>query len=49
MEPDKDGGIKIYIAAEQPEGVPEQNWLAINRKDEGLDVVMRIYAPTWKN
>jgi len=42
---DEDGGITIYIATEQPEGVPEENWLPINRKDEDLDVVMRIYAP----
>jgi len=40
-----DGGIEIYIAAERPEGVPEENWLPINRGDEVLDLVMRIYAP----
>jgi hypothetical protein len=51
---DDDGGIEIYIAAEPPEGVPEENWLPINRRDEALDAVMRIYAPdldrlaTWK-
>jgi len=50
----KDGGIEIYITAEQPPGVPDENWLPINRQDEVLDVVMRIYAPdldkmkTWK-
>ncbi len=37
--------IVVYIAAEKPEGVPNKNWLPINRKDEGLDVVMRIYGP----
>ena len=42
---DEDGGIEIHIAAEKPEGVPEENWLPINRKDEDLDLVMRIYAP----
>jgi len=42
---DEDGGIEIYIAAEQPDGVPKENWLPINRGDEGLDLVMRIYAP----
>jgi hypothetical protein len=42
---DEDGGIEIYIAAEKPEGVPEENWLPINRGDEILDLVMRIYAP----
>jgi len=51
---DEDGGIEIHIAAEQPEGVPAENWLPINRGDEALDLVMRIYAPdvekmkTWK-
>ena len=40
-----EGGIEIHIAAEKPEGVPEENWLPIVRKDEDLDVVMRIYAP----
>jgi hypothetical protein len=42
---DDDGGIEIYIAAEQPSGVPDENWLPINRQDEALDLVMRIYAP----
>jgi hypothetical protein len=49
-----DGGIEIHIAGEQPEGVPEENWLPVNRGDEALDIVLRIYAPdvekmkTWK-
>jgi len=42
---DEDGGIEIHIAAEQPAGLPEENWLPINRQDEALDLVMRIYAP----
>jgi hypothetical protein len=42
---DADGGIKIHIAAEQPEGVPIENWLPINRQDQGLDMVMLIYDP----
>jgi hypothetical protein len=42
---DKDGGIRIVIAAEQPEGVPEENWLPINRGDYGSDVIMRLYSP----
>ena len=41
----EDGGIEIFIAAEQPEGVPEENWLPINRGDEELDIIMRIYGP----
>ena len=54
MKLNEDGGIEITIAAEKPESVPEENWLPINHQDEGLDVVMRIYAPvldnmkTWK-
>lgn len=42
---DEDGGIRIVIAAEQPEGVPEENWLPINRADMDLDIIMRLYAP----
>ncbi len=50
----KDGGIDIYIAAEKPAGVPDENWLPIQRKDLELTVTLRIYAPdlekmkTWK-
>jgi hypothetical protein len=49
-----DGGIEIYVAAEKPEGVPEENWLPLNRKDEEIDLILRIYVPdmekmkTWK-
>ena len=42
---DADGGIAIFIAAEQPEGVPAENWLPLVRGDYGIDVIMRIYAP----
>ncbi len=45
MKLDDDGGLAIHIAAEKPEGVPEENWLPLNRGDYGIDVVMRIYAP----
>jgi len=45
MKLDKDGGIDIYIAAKQPKGVPEENWLPINRKDENIGAIMRIYVP----
>jgi len=41
----EDGGIEIYVAAEKPEGVPEENWLPLNRKDEDIDLVLRIYVP----
>ena len=49
-----DGGIDIYIAAEKPDGVPDENWLPISREDLELTVTLRIYAPdlekmkTWK-
>ena len=45
MELDEDGGIEIWIAAEPPEGVPEQNWLPIPREDLALNLVMRLYEP----
>jgi hypothetical protein len=45
MKLDTDGGIEIYVSAEKPEGIPEENWLPINRKDENLDIIMRIYLP----
>jgi hypothetical protein len=50
----EDGGIDIYIAAQKPAGVPEENWLPIQREDLELTVTLRIYAPdlekmrTWK-
>jgi hypothetical protein len=40
-----DGGIEISVAAEKPEGVPEENWLPINRQDENLDIILRVYEP----
>jgi hypothetical protein len=45
MQLDEQGGIAVYVAAEQPGGVPEENWLPINRKDEDIDVTLRIYVP----
>ena len=39
------GGIDMYVAAEQPDGVPEENWLPIQREDLNLDLIMRIYVP----
>ena len=45
MKLDADGGIAIFVAAEQPEGVPAENWLPLVRGDYGIDVIMRIYAP----
>lgn len=49
-----DGGIEIHVAAEKPDGVPDENWLPINRKDEDLSINLRIYVAdlekmkTWK-
>jgi hypothetical protein len=45
MKLNVDGGIEIHVAAKQPKGVPEENWLPINRKDENLDIILRIYVP----
>ena len=42
------------MAAEKPADVPEENWLPLNRKDEEIDLILRIYVPdldkmkTWK-
>ena len=40
-----EGGIEIYVAARQPDGVPPENWLPINRGDYSIDLLMRLYAP----
>jgi hypothetical protein len=54
MKLNASGGIEIHIAAEQPDGVPAENWLPIKREDLGIDVIMRVYVPdlekmkTWK-
>jgi len=54
MKLNAEGGIDIYIAAEKPDGVPAENWLPIERKDLGLNFILRVYAPdlekmkTWK-
>jgi hypothetical protein len=45
MKLDQDGGIAIHIAAEKPKGVPEENWLPLNRGDYGVDVILRLYNP----
>ncbi len=54
MKLNKDGGIEIYIAAEKPAGVPEENWLPIPRADLDLSPQLRVYVPdlermkTWR-
>lgn len=45
MKLDADGGLKIYVSAAKPDGVPLENWLPINREDLGIDIILRIYAP----
>ena len=45
MKLNEGGGIDIYVAAEKPKGVPDENWLPINRKDENMDIVLRVYVP----
>lgn len=45
MKMDEEGGIDIYLAAEKPEGVPEENWLPLVRGDYAIDVVLRLYNP----
>jgi hypothetical protein len=45
MKLDDSGGIAIFIAAEQPEGVPEENWLPLQRGDYNVDLIMRLYSP----
>jgi hypothetical protein len=45
MKLNQDGGIEIYIAAEKPNGVPEENWLPIERKDLDLSPQLRVYVP----
>jgi hypothetical protein len=45
MKLNADGGIAIHVAAEQPAGVPAENWLPITREDLGIDVIMCVYVP----
>jgi hypothetical protein len=45
MKLDSDGGLRVYISAEKPKDVPSENWLPINRQDQGIDIILRIYAP----
>ena len=45
MKLNDEGGIEIHIAAEQPEGVPKENWLPLERGDYDIDVILRLYVP----
>lgn len=54
MKLNEDGGIDIYISEIKPEGVAPENWLPVNRIDQLLDIILRMYQPdletykTWK-
>ena len=39
------GGIDVHVAAKKPEGVAQENWLPIQRKDEALSLILRVYVP----
>jgi len=38
-----DGGLKIYISAKKPAGVPKANWLPVSGKR--FNVLLRLYGP----
>jgi len=42
---DSEGGLEIHISAEQPIGVPAENWLPISRDNIGLALQIRVYHP----
>jgi hypothetical protein len=48
MKLDDSGGIEVHVAAQQPMGVPKENWLPINREDLELDIILRVYQPDVK-
>jgi hypothetical protein len=45
MQLNDEGGIEVYVAVEKPEGVPDENWLPLNRGDYDIDVILRLYVP----
>ena len=45
MHLNEEGGIEFDIAAEQPEGVPDENCLPITREDLELYAQMRMCFP----
>jgi uncharacterized membrane protein HdeD (DUF308 family) len=48
MRMNADGGFDIYLSSHKPVGVPEENWLPINRENIDLDVLMRVYVPDFE-
>jgi hypothetical protein len=45
MKLNDDGGIDVYVSAGKPDGIPEENWLPIQRKDEVMDIILRVFVP----
>jgi hypothetical protein len=45
MKLDAAGGIEIHVAAKPPSGVAAENWLPINRKNQPLNLRLRVYDP----
>jgi hypothetical protein len=42
---DASGGITISISAQKPVSLPAEDWLPVNRKDQPLNLRLRVYAP----
>jgi hypothetical protein len=45
MKLNADSGLEVYISAVKPGDVPSENWLPINWMDQGIDIILRVYAP----
>ena len=35
----------MVVREDKPAGVPEENGLPVNRKDENMDIILRVYVP----
>ena len=42
---DADGGFTVHIAAKQPDGTPQSNWLPSTPPGEPWSIVLRLYLP----
>jgi len=42
---DADGGFTVHIAAKQPDGTPQSNWLPSTPQGEPWSIVLRLYLP----
>ena len=42
LQQNADGSTSIYIARQQPDGVPEANWLPV--ADDNFNLMLRIYG-----